>query len=82
MVRELPRFYRRLQPDRARPAVQELESEVYHQDQDMLSNTAQAVMQDYANTSCGWYSHLGDIPTSDDIENAILTMVYTAGACR
>jgi hypothetical protein len=42
----------------------------------------QRVMQDYANTSCGWYLQLSASPSSADIENAILDMIYTAGACH
>jgi hypothetical protein len=54
---------------------------VYHSDQDGPLGIVQTVMQDYAGTSCGWYSHLTGSPTDGDIKNAVLNMLYTPGAC-
>jgi hypothetical protein len=41
---------------------------------------AQAVMQNYAQSSCGWYS---EVPKSDpDMMSAVKKMLYQAGACN
>jgi hypothetical protein len=44
-----------------------------------FENGARTVMQDYATTTCGWISEL---PASGDlIEEAVINMLYSAGAC-
>jgi hypothetical protein len=43
---------------------------------------ATPVMQDYSTTSCGWYSQLDDNSSSDDIETAILKMLYLPDECN
>jgi hypothetical protein len=43
--------------------------------------TAQTVMKDYSATSCGWNEQLPYFSTSNDIEDAILEMIYSSGAC-
>ena len=43
---------------------------------------ATPVMQGYSTNSCGWYSQLDDSSSSDDIEAAILKMLYTHGYCN
>jgi hypothetical protein len=43
---------------------------------------ATPIMQDYAATSCGWYSQVLDYSDTAGIENAIVTMLYEAGECN
>jgi len=39
-------------------------------------------MQDYYQTTCGWYEEIPYFYDSGTIEDAILYMLYTAGACN
>ena len=50
-------------------------------DDGSADENTQPVMQDYSTTSCGWYSQLDDNSSSDDIEAAILKMLYVGGDC-
>jgi hypothetical protein len=46
------------------------------------AGTVQMVMQDYATASCGWYSQLSGSPSSNDIANAILNIIYIPDICQ
>ncbi|HWD18753.1 MAG TPA: Ig-like domain-containing protein [Verrucomicrobiae bacterium] len=39
------------------------------------------IMQDYATTSCGWYTTVLDRSSIPDLEDAVVTMLYTSGQC-
>jgi hypothetical protein len=39
------------------------------------------VMQDYANSSCGWYTNVTDYSDNVGVENAILYMLYNPDEC-
>jgi len=49
---------------------------------DSCTTSVQNIMQDYANTSCGWYEQVSNASSSSDIAVAILNMLYTPGACN
>jgi hypothetical protein len=47
-----------------------------------LENEARSVLQDYASTTCGWYpAELSYSSLSDDVEQAILSMLYNENEC-
>jgi hypothetical protein len=54
---------------------------VYHSDQDPAGDV-QAIMEDYANTSCGWFSQLVGLPGRNEIASAVLKVLYSSGSCN
>jgi hypothetical protein len=48
-----------------------------------LDSDAQSLMQDYRNTTCGWYSQIPiSLMDATSVKEAILRMFYVAAACE
>jgi len=56
--------------------------ELYDGDDGDIDQVAQTVMEDYSTSSCGWYDLINYDSSSGAINQAILNMLYTPGACH